>query len=268
MASNNSPKAGIALLTDFGLSDVYVGVMHGVIAQIDPNIQVIDLTHQIPAQNIAAARYCLMEAYPYFPSGTVYIAVVDPGVGSQRRSVAVQLTKGYLVGPDNGIFSGVLSQHHAILAVELTNSQYWRTSAPSTTFHGRDIFAPVGAHLASGIPLLELGTKIDAQSLVTLSLSPYHLMGNRIDGVIQYVDGFGNLITNIPHQAVTEKSWWVEVQERKIPSHNSYSDVNVGEPVAVMGSHGWVEIAVNCGNAGLKLQIGWGDRVRVILEDR
>jgi S-adenosylmethionine hydrolase len=141
----------ITLLSDFGLSDVYVGVMKGVIAQINPALTVVDLTHQIPPQNIAAGRFSLMNAYPYFPGGTVHIAVVDPGVGSRRRGVAIQLDAGFLVGPDNGLFSGVLSENPVVAAVELTNPQYWRTLSPSTTFHGRDIFAAVGAHLASGI---------------------------------------------------------------------------------------------------------------------
>jgi hypothetical protein len=260
-------SSAIALLTDFGLSDVYVGVMKGVIAQINPNLRVIDLNHQIPPQNIAAASYCLREAYPYFPLETVYVAVVDPGVGSHRRCIAVQFSRGYLVGPDNGIFSGILQQDTVILAVELTKSQYWRAIAPSTTFHGRDIFAPVGAYLATKVPLLELGTQIDAQTLVSLPVASYDQTGEIIEGSIQYIDNFGNLITNIPYQAVIARDWWVEVRDSKVVSQNSYSDVEPGKPVAVIGSHGWVEIAVNCGNAALQFQIGWGDRVGVMLKD-
>jgi len=135
----------ITLLSDFGLKDVYVGVMKGVIAQINPGLTVVDLTHQIPPQNIAAARFNLMNAYLYFPVGTVHVAVVDPGVGSHRRGIALQIDAGFLVGPDNGLFSGVVHQTGVIAAVELTNAQYWWTPTPSTTFHGRDIFAAVGA---------------------------------------------------------------------------------------------------------------------------
>ena len=156
----------ITLLSDFGDRDVYVGVIKGVIAQINPKVAIVDLTHQIPPQNIAAARFCLMNAYAYFPVGTVHVAVVDPGVGSRRRAIAVEFAQGFLVGPDNGIFSGVLSQSPAIAAVELTNLNYWRTPKPSKTFHGRDIFAPVGANLASGVPLKQLGQEIDPATLV------------------------------------------------------------------------------------------------------
>ncbi len=161
----------VTLLTDFGLSDVYVGVMKGVITQINPRLRVVDLTHQIPPQNITAARFSLMNAYPYFPKGTVHVAVVDPGVGSHRRAIAIQLDSGFLVGPDNGLFSGVLSQTKVIAVVELTNPEYWQTSAPSQTFHGRDIFAPVGAHLASGVPLKQLGETIDPHHVGSASTS-------------------------------------------------------------------------------------------------
>ncbi|MHC5725640.1 MAG: SAM-dependent chlorinase/fluorinase, partial [Nostoc sp.] len=140
----------VTLLSDFGDRDVYVGIMKGIIAQINRRLTVVDLTHQIPPQDIAAARFCLMNAYPYFPVGTVHVAVVDPGVGSKRRAIAVEFAQGFLVGPDNGIFSGVLSQSPAIAAVELTNLNYRRTPQPSKTFHGRDIFAPIAANLASG----------------------------------------------------------------------------------------------------------------------
>ena len=141
-----SKTKAIAVLTDFGLEDGYVGIMKGVMTTINPNIPIIDLTHQIPPQQIWAARFCLMNAYPYFPKDTVFLAVVDPGVGSQRRSVAIKCSQGYLVGPDNGLFSGILAQDLAVKAVSLTNTDYWRVPNVSLTFHGRDIFAPVAAY--------------------------------------------------------------------------------------------------------------------------
>ncbi|HEY9666886.1 MAG TPA: SAM-dependent chlorinase/fluorinase [Coleofasciculaceae cyanobacterium] len=260
-----SEHRAIALLSDFGLKDVYVGVMKGVIAQINPHLTVVDLTHQIPRQNIAAARFSLMNAYAYFPQGTVYVAVVDPGVGSQRRGIAIQTDAGFLVGPDNGLFSGVLAQTRVIAAVELTNSKYWLTSTPSTTFHGRDIFAPVGAHLASGVPIAQLGESIDSKTLVSLSIPERTLTASTIVGCIQYIDYFGNLVTNIPAADVQEKTWLVAVGNYIIPNSQTYSDRPLGEVVALIGSHGWVEIAVNGGSAQQELQLDWGASVQVLL---
>ena len=263
----------ITLLSDFGLSDVYVGVMKGVIAQINPAFTVVDLTQQIPPQNIAAARFSLMNAYPYFPARTVHIAVVDPGVGSHRRGIALQLDSGFLVGPDNGLFSGVLNQNPVVEAVELTNPKYWRTPTPSTTFHGRDIFASAGAHLASGIPLEQLGEVIDPETLVQLTIPEQTPTASGVAGCIQYIDHFGNLITNIPAADVQGKTWSVAVgdsptetlRERIIPGSQTYSNQPVGEVVALVGSHGWVEIAVNGGSAQSELQMDWGTVVEVVL---
>ncbi|HEY9861321.1 MAG TPA: SAM-dependent chlorinase/fluorinase [Candidatus Obscuribacterales bacterium] len=257
----------ITLLTDFGLSDVYVGVMKGVMAQVNPAVRVIDLTHQVPPQDIAAARFCLMNAYPYFPAGTVHVAVVDPGVGSGRRAIAVELEEGFLVGPDNGLFGGVLSRHTAIAAVELTNARFWRSGQPSSTFHGRDIFAPVAAHLASEVALQELGPAIDLQSLVQLPLPSCTLSQAGILGCVQYCDRFGNLITNIPASAVAGKTWAVVVGDREIMAGSSYSDRPSGELLALVGSHGWVEVAVNGGSAQTRLQLGYGDAVEVSVNE-
>ena len=264
----------LTLLSDFGLSDGYVGTMKGTIAQINPTLTVIDLTHQIPPQNIAAGRFCLMSAYPYFPRATVHIAVVDPGVGSSRRAIAVELATGFLVGPDNGLLSGVLSQHPAIAAVELNNPQYWRVVNPCTTFHGRDIFAPVGAQLASGVPLAALGTAISLQSLVSLTLPNWTERLNRetsqrvIQGAIQAIDHFGNLITNIPQETIQANTWSSVIQGIQIPGHNTYADVPKGSLLALIGSHGWVEIAKNQGNAQKHLQVEYAEKVEVFLESR
>jgi S-adenosyl-L-methionine hydrolase (adenosine-forming) len=256
----------IALLSDFGLQDIYVGVMKGAIATIAPQLKVIDVTHQIPPQNLAAGRFCLMEAFPYFPSETVFVAVVDPGVGTQRRGIAVQFEKGYLVGPDNGLFSGVLSLSPPLAAVELTNSHYWLSDYPSYTFHGRDIFAPVGAHLASGVPFEKLGTPIDPASLVELPLAFFKMTETSIIGAIQHIDVFGNLITNIPATAVEDKRWSVAIANLIVSSGRTYSEANTGETIALIGSHGWVEIAVNGGNATSQLQVEWGDLVEIVYQ--
>lgn len=261
----------ITLLSDFGLRDSYVGAMKGAIAQINPGIPIIDITHQIPPQNIGSGRFTLMTAIPYFPPGTVHVAVVDPGVGGKRRAVAIAISTqfgepmGFLVGPDNGIFSGVLDQFPAYAAVELTNTQFWRVAEPSDTFHGRDIFAPVGAHLASGILLADLGTAIAPESLVQFSLPSYFQIEDTIHGCIQAIDHFGNLITNIP-AATLSQPWSVILGTTLILSALTYGDRPVGELTSLIGSHGWLEVAVNSGSAQTLLNLKIGDPVQVKLD--
>lgn len=261
----------LTLLTDFGTQDAYVGVMKGAIAQICPTLTVVDLTHHISPQNIAQARFVLMNAFPYFPSGAVHVAVVDPGVGGARRAVAIAVGSssttpvGVLVGPDNGLFSGVLDQYSVLVAVELTNSAYWRTPQPSFTFHGRDIFAPVGAHLASGISLQQVGTAIAPASLTRLSLPPLLHQNNQIVGSIQAIDQFGNLITTIPAPEVANAQWWVELEDG-ITGVTTYSDRPSGTPVALIGSHGWVELAIVNGNAHHTFNLNFGDAIQVTVQ--
>lgn len=254
----------ITLLSDFGQQDVYVGVMKGVIAQIDPSLSIIDLTHDISPQNVLAARFNLMNAYPYFPAGTVHVAVVDPGVGGERRAIAVQLEDGFLVGPDNGLLSGVIDQRVPTAAVELTNPAYWRSAQPSSTFHGRDIFAPAGAHLARGIPLAELGQAIELSSLRKISLAAPIYENDQISGTIQFIDHFGNLVTNIPGSFVQNKRWSVFIENTEVPGCGTYGDVSVGTFVALVGSHGWVEIAVSGGSAQSQSSLSVEDTVTVL----
>ncbi|MBD2036017.1 SAM-dependent chlorinase/fluorinase [Leptolyngbya sp. FACHB-321] len=281
------PSRVLTLLSDFGLSDPYVGVMKGAIAQVNASLTVIDLTHQIPPQDIALARFALMTAYPYFPAGAVHVAVVDPGVGGTRRAIAVAIGEmaapptGFLVGPDNGIFSGVFAAHPIIAAVSLTNSHYWRTPAPSVTFHGRDIFAPVGAHLASGVLLTEMGDRLEPETLVRLNVPVYRRLENcqleadsietpaavlaeggdvacssyKLTGCIQAIDHFGNVITNIPEAQVSGKQWSLSINNVTLPGQHTYSDSLPGELLALVGSHGWVEVAVNGGNAQARLHL-------------
>ena len=255
----------ISLLTDFGDRDGYVGIMKGAIAKIDPKLKTIDLTHQIPPQNLLAARFALLNAYPYFPPQTVHVAVVDPGVGSSRRGIAIEFDNGYLVCPDNGLCSGILELDTAIAAVELTNPRYWLNTNPSYTFHGRDIFASVGAHLASGVPLEDLGEAIELESIIKLDLPSLEIDRHGITGCIQYIDRFGNLISNIHHSLLKGKSWQIIVKNRFFDSGQTYSDVNSGRAIAIIGSHSWIEIAVNGGNAAAQLQLSYKDTVRVKL---
>lgn len=255
----------ITLLTDFGLQDPYVGIMKGAIACISPQIKTIDLTHQIPPQNILAGRFALMNAFSYFPEKTVHLGVIDPGVGSNRKGVAIQVKNCFLVGPDNGLFSGILSKYEATFAVELSNCQYWLNQNPSNTFHGRDVFAPVAAHLANGVSIEKIGNQIDVKGLKKIEICNYICEQNQIIGFIQYIDVFGNLITNVPADILKNKLWEIVVNNQVIPSGKTYSDVAQGNLVSLIGSHGWLEIAVNGGNARIQLQKNWGDQIVIKL---
>ena len=260
----------ITLLSDFGSRDAYVAAMKGAIASIAPEIPTCDLTHQVPAQNILAARFNLMMAYPYFPKGTVHLAVVDPGVGSSRRAIALQTPSGFFVGPDYGLFCGVIERESILAVVNLTNTRYWRTSKVSATFHGRDIFAPVAAHLASGVPSVLLGDRISPATLVSIDLPRFQetfdstAEGSRLrfTGSLQYIDSFGNLISNLPARVVPDGPWQLSIElpegPRRFDGVKTYSDVPVGSLAALVGSHGWVEVACNGGSA-FKVLSSWAD---------
>jgi len=246
----------IALLTDFGVVDGYVGVMKGAIACIAPGVMCIDISHDIAPQDLWGGRFCLMNAAPYFPTETVFLGVVDPGVGGDRQGIAVRFKQGYFVGPDNGLVSGLLEKFEAIAAVSLNNSQYWRTSDReriSQTFHGRDIFAPVAAHLAQGVPLAKLGSPLNLDELITLPLPSYVHRADQIEGTIQHIDHFGNLITTIPAQLCANIQGYVLWGDRQIPLVTTYSQVPSKTLCALIGSHGWLEISLNQGNASQKL---------------
>ncbi|MEN9230923.1 MAG: SAM-dependent chlorinase/fluorinase [Thermostichus sp. DG02_5_bins_236] len=253
----------ISLVTDFGLRDPYVAIMKGVIYTLAPQAQLMDLTHGIPPQDVAAARFALMTAYPYMPLGTIHLAVVDPGVGSSRRAIALQTAQGYWVGPDNGLFSGALARSPALAAIELNNPRYWRTPEPSPTFHGRDIFAPVAAHLANGIPLAELGDPIDPAELVRLDWPEPQPTPNGYQAVIQAIDHFGNCISTLPGQLLQGRSWCVWVKGTRIPAALTFADSTVGDLIAVVGSSGWLEIAQNQGNASQTLGLRVADEIQV-----
>lgn len=262
----------ITLLSDFGTQDAYVAVMKGVIASIAPGIPTCDLTHQIPPQDVLAARFNLMMAYAHFPKGTVHLAVVDPGVGSSRRAIALQHPNGFFVAPDNGLLGNLFDQEHSasITAVSLTNPQYWRVHRPSHTFHGRDIFAPVAAHLSNGVPIEALGDHIDLATIVRPTLLPFQSNRSQSShqlpgqhtlhyvGSLQYVDNFGNLISNIPGTVVSNWAWQVELKtahrQLRVTGVKTYADVPIGTLCAVVGSHGWIEIACSCGSAAKTLK--------------
>jgi S-adenosylmethionine hydrolase len=239
--------------------------MKGVIARIHRDLNIIDIAHEIPTHNLDAANFCLMTAYPFFPPGTVHVAVVDPGVGTQRRAVALELATGFLVGPDNGIFTSLLNHEKIITSIELLNPEYRLLHGQSTTFHGRDIFAPAAAHLAMQTPILKVGREIDPATLIRLDLPVNIETDSEIVGYIQYVDRFGNCITTIPGAAVQDRRWYVTAGDHNIPGHKTYGDTQQGSLLALEGSHGFIEIAMNGGSAQSALRIGYRSPVWIII---
>ncbi len=236
----------VTLLTDFGLRDHYVGVMKGVIYGIHPSSTIVDLTHDVRPQDIAGGRFQLLTAAPYFPPGTVHIAVVDPGVGTSRRSIALATDRAIFVGPDNGVLVLEDPIRHAVV---LDRPEYWRSQQSSATFHGRDIFAAIGAHLAKGVPLDLVGHHIDPVTLTRLDLPT---------DCIQSIDHFGNCITTIPGTRLASQ---IQVGDRILRSVKTYGEGDIGEPIALIGSHNFIEIAIKNGNAQTTLNIKIGDPI-------
>lgn len=268
----------IALMTDFGLSDGDVGVMKGVIAGICPDVHIIDITHDVDPQNIASGAWILASAYRYFPKNTSFVCVVDPGVGSSRRAIAVHAGDWFFVGPDNGLFSHVLAEQTIQAVVVLSNPAY-QLPQVSATFHGRDIFAPAGAYLARGITLFELGPQIDAATLKRIDIGPPERKGTQIDAQIIHVDRFGNLITSIPLTLVPEL-FSAEQAEQTMRILFSTRNIVVdkrrrffaeeptdGEAFIYGDSSGYVGIAVHNGNAAKKLEVGFGAPIILLTQD-
>lgn len=253
--SKSKNKKIITLTTDFGTLDGYAGIVKAVILGICDSATIIDLSHDLPPWNISAASWIIGNSFPYFPAGTVHVGVVDPGVGSKRRAIAVSANDQFFIGPDNGIFSHVLHDSAELKAYELNRDKYWRKEV-STSFHARDLFAPVAAHFASGVDLESLGEEIDVASLVKLPARELKVKQNRVEGSVTYVDRFGNLITNIKKDFVRNAAL-CQVGKRSIGRiGHSYSSGDLGAPVAFIGSHGFLEIAVSQGRADEKLDAG------------
>lgn len=268
----------VALMTDFGLADGDVGVMKGVIAGITPEINIIDITHDVDPQNISSGAWILASAYRYFPKNTVFVCVVDPGVGSSRRAIAVHAGDWFFVGPDNGLFSYVLAEQVVQAAVILSNPIY-QLPQVSATFHGRDIFAPAAAFLARGITLFELGPHIDPTTLERIDIALPIRKGTHIDAHIIHVDRFGNLITSIPLALVPEL-FSVQTAGQAMRILFSSRDIVVdkrrrffaegpddGEPFIYGDSSGYVSIAVRNGNAAKVLGVSFGTPITLLTQD-
>lgn len=250
----------IALTSDFGLTDGYVGIMKGVILGIAPQATLVDLSHDIAPQDVRQASQVLARAAPYFPAGTIHLAVVDPGVGSRRRPLLVITERARYVGPDNGIFSHVLGQGDA-QAWALDQPRYW-LSQISQTFHGRDIFAPVAAHLAAGVEPERLGRRIHDPICFALPEPCRHPDGH-ISGEIIYVDHFGNLISNVPADWVARGGWTCRIAGRNAPLAHTYAEVADAAPAGLISSSGAVELAVRNGNASRTFNVGIGETLEL-----
>jgi len=287
---NNLPL--ITALTDFGTADGYVGTMKGVILGIVPQARLVDISHEIAPQNLRQAAYVLYTAYPFFPPHTVHLIVVDPGVGSARRPIALRTPVGTFVAPDNGVLSYVIAREQVEAVVELSDPRY-RLSQVSHTFHGRDVFAPAAAHLAAGVPIAALGPPVDDP--VTFPTPRLEIAPDAITGEVLHADHFGNVITSIGQlvwsgdELLLEPAF--EKGERGQPArsnqverghfarldsgaarvavagheirgvHRTYAQKARGETLALVGSEGHLEIAVREGSAAQRLGLRPGDEV-------
>ena len=258
----------ITLTTDFGLQDYYVSAMKAVMLGIAPDARMVDISHEIPSQDIMAGSWILRNSAMLFPPGTVHAVVVDPGVGTDRHPVAVQVGDQYFVGPDNGIFS-LLTQDTEFSAVQLTNETFWRDET-SSTFHGRDIFAPVAAHLScDDVAMEDLGDPID--NLVTYRWTVPIADKEGIEGMVIHIDKFGNLVTNITESlledVIGEKGVKIYVGNTILDEiASTFGAVPEGEPVAYIGSSGVLEVAINKGNAQKMLSVQKGAQISLILQ--
>ena len=255
-------RSVISLTTDFGSRDWFVGTMKGVILGINPEANPIDNTHDLPAGDIRAGAFALAASYRFFPFGTVHVVVVDPGVGSQRRAIAVQTARYFFVGPDNGVLSWALRRQRIKAVCTLENEKYFLQEV-SRTFHGRDIFAPIAAHLSLGVSLNELGPRLEEFSRIDWPAP--RLRRNSMEGEIVYVDHFGNAITNLEPSGIARargQQTAVWLGGKPLCGLGSfYQSVPQGAPLALAGSSGFLEITINGGSAANAFGLRVGDPV-------
>lgn len=256
----------ITITTDFGLQDEYVGLMKGVIHSINPGIPVIDLTHYIPPQDVEWTAYMIYYSYNYFPQGSIHVIVVDPGVGGSRPIKLLKLAGHYFLFPDNGVMTKLVNQHEPEEIWTVSNQDYFLPQI-SNTFHGRDIFAPVAAHLSNGVHPNRLGEA--SMEMKTLSLPEPQVKANEITGHIIHIDRFGNLITDIEKRMVDNLSVSYDSLAIHLPGETlsgirkSYNEVKEGKALVIFGSKGLLEISVNKGSAANVLNMDKGDPVKI-----
>lgn len=248
----------VTLLTDFGTQDGFVAAMKGVILGIAPKAILVDACHDIERGDVEAASFVLGQYWQLFPRDTIHLAVVDPGVGGDRRAMVLEAAGRYVVAPDNGLVSRILLESDRWRSVEIARPEYVRRD-PSSTFHGRDVFAPAAGHLAAGVPLKRLGPPIEEPA--RLRIEPPSRAPGEIKGRVAHVDRFGNLITDIPADWLPADCE-VQVGSRRLTGlTGTYVDVDKGEVLALIGSLRTVEIAVRAGSAAEKLGVARGDPV-------
>ncbi|HMC56835.1 MAG TPA: SAM-dependent chlorinase/fluorinase [Gemmatimonadaceae bacterium] len=264
--AQSNPKT-LLFLTDFGVRDGAVAVCKGVMWDVLPDLRIVDLTHENPPYDVQTAGEVLEQAVPFYPSGTVAVAVVDPGVGSERKPIAIRTRAGHLlVGPDNGMFTLIVDREGLDRAVELRNVRYFRDARTSFTFHGRDIFSPVGAHLAAGVPLDSLGPSITP---VRLNVRAARIASGRVEGTVRYVeDPYGNVVANVPAallDSIASMGDSIDVmigtRRLRLPWRSTFSDVKVGASLVVIHSRGLVSFSVNQGDFAKRYGIKRGDAV-------
>lgn len=274
--SVHAPRAGwpredptlVTLLTDFGTEDYFVAAVKGVILASNPNARIVDITHDIPPQDIQAGAFTLLTACASFPKGTIHVAVVDPGVGSSRRPLLIQASQQFFVGPDNGIFSYICDQSARVEIIHLTNTKYFRHPV-SPTFNGRDIFAPVAAALSNGVKPGQFGDKIE-DCVKLKSLKPERSSSGEVMGRIIHIDHFGNCITNITSAELTPEmiaaGAKLRVKRKVVKSFRNYFAENIGSKdkvFAIWGSAGFLEIAAAGTSAAKILKVRRGELVIV-----
>jgi S-adenosylmethionine hydrolase len=254
----------IALTTDFGLRDPYVAEMKAVILSICPNATIVDVSHQIEKFNIRMGAYVLASASPFFPDDTIHLAVVDPGVGTRRQPVLLQTKHRYFIGPDNGLLA-LAAENDGIKRIHRITNEKLMLPRASNTFHGRDIFAPASAHLANGTPPAEFGPAV--RKIVTPKFAKIIKRKDLIVGEVIHVDDFGNIITNLTENHLksmqVKRNVRVELKNTRLRLKlgRTYQDVKPHRPLALIGSHNFLEISVNQGNAAGAFNIRSGDEV-------
>ncbi len=259
----------ITLTTDFGLRDPYVAEMKAVILGINPDCTIIDISHQIEKFNIRMGAYVLASCVPYFPRGTIHVAVVDPGVGGKRDPIAIETETCFFIGPDNGVLVLAARKSGKLRQVRKITNRGVMLPTVSRTFHGRDIFAPAAAHLACGKRITSFGPEIS--EIVTPTFARIDRKENQFEGEIMHIDDFGNIITNLERSELESAEFngtiSLEIKKREMTLKicKTYIDVEEKKFMALFGSHGFLEISVNRGSAARALKAEVGDRIKICL---